>query len=265
MKNLAVVIVCGLLCTAMLQRLPTPPKTTVTVTDKDLFGIVRDGSAVELIAALLRGGDVNLSDDKGMSLLHHAAQLGRDDIVEVLKRHRADTNLINNAKHTALQLAQENQHTKVVELLQDDAKETAAPADGGGCDNAMHVAALAGNIGEVERLLAGGADVNARDGIGRTALHYAALKGNEDIVNLLRTNNAELGIQDNFGNTPAMAAQFAKQPRIVAVLEEWQASATAEQAEAQPEEKNDEERKALREAALAVRAQNKTCPQSWQS
>ena len=118
MKDLVVMIICGLLCTAMLQRMPTPPKTTVGVVDKDLFGIVRDGTAVELIAALLKGGDVNLTDDKGMSLLHHAAQLGRDEMVEVLTRHRADASLLDNAKNTALQLAQENKHTKVVELLQ---------------------------------------------------------------------------------------------------------------------------------------------------
>ncbi len=275
MKRLAVIIVCGFFCIAKtnLQRQAQRAKTSVKVGGEDLFGIVRDGSDVKLIAALLRGGDVNSTDGKGMSLLHHAAQLGRDDMVKVLHRHGAETNLLNNASHTALQLAQEGKHTKVIELLQDDVKETAVTSNDGGCDNALHVASLGGNIGEVERLLAGGADVNARDGVGRTALHYAALKGDAGVVNLLLANNAELGIQDNFGNTAATAAQFAKQPRIVEVLDEWQESVAKldsgkeleEQAAVQPEGQTDNEREELRKAALAVRAQNKTCMQSWQN
>ena len=268
MKKLVMMIACGLLCVAAtnLSRQAQRLKTSVKVGSEDLFDIVRGGSAVKLIAALLRGGDVNSTDGTGMSLLHHAAQLGRDDMVEVLRRHRADEGLLNNANRTALQLAQESKHTKVIELLQDDVKETAVTSNDGGCDNALHVASLAGNSGEVERLLAGGADVNARDGVGRTALHYAALKGDVGIVNLLLANHAELGIQDNFGNTPATAAQFAKQPRIVEVLEEWQESVAKleEQAVAQPEEQTGNEREELRKAALAVREQNKTCMQSWQ-
>ena len=269
MTRLAVMIVCGLLCSAKtnLSQQAQRLKTSVKVGDRDLFGIVRDGRAVELIAALLRGGDANSADGAGMSLLHHAAQLGRDDMVEVLRRHDAEASLLNNANRTALQLAQEGKHTKVIELLQDDVKETAAITEVGGCDNALHVAALAGDIAEVERLLAGGADVNARDTLGRTALHYAALQGGAGLVNLLLANHAELGLQDNFGNTPAMAAQFAQQPRIVAVLEEWQEAVAQSEAQAvaKPEEQTDKKRAELRQEALAVRDQNKTCSQPWRN
>ena len=261
MKNLTVMLVCSLLCIAMHQRLPTPPKTTTKVGDKDLFGIVKKGTANDLIAALLRGGDVNSVDDAGMSLLHHAAQLGKDDMVEVLTRHGVNTEMLNNANSTALQLAQEAQHTKVVELLQGSVKES---DDGGGCDNSLHLASLAGDIDEVRKLLAEGAAVNGLDDLGRTALHYAALKGNEELVNLLLENQADLNVQDNFGNTPATAAQFANQPRIVTVLEDWQKSAEQVAEQVEEKEKQDEKIKARREKALAVRAKNKTCPRQWQ-
>ena len=264
MKSLALLFACSLLCIAAtnMSRQAQRLNTAVKVGDTDLFNIVRDGSAAKLIAALLGGGDVNATDGAGMSLLHHAAQLGRDDMVAVLRRRGANEALLNNAKRTALQLAQEGKHTKVVELLHDDVKETEAIAKVDGCDNSLHVASLAGDMAEIERLLAGGADVNAIDSLGRTALHYAALKGNAELVNLLLANHAELGIEDNFGNTPATAAQFAQQPHIVSVLEEQQASVTelAEQVEEKQEEQTD--KKALRRAALAVREQNKTCTRS---
>ena len=272
MKNFATLLICGLLCMANLQRAPAPklPGTNVTVTDKDLFDIVKNGEVIDLIGALAGGEDVNLTDEQGMSLLHHAAEAGRDDMVAVLKRHEANTSMLDNANRTALQLAQEKQHTKVIDVLQDSEQTTQTPAEGDGCDNALHLAALAGDIDEVKRLLGDGADVNGIDKLGRSALHYAALKGNEALVNLLLENNANLSIQDNFGNTAATAAQFANQPKIVSVLTEWQEAADKlddqadEKAEEKPAEKADEKNKALRDKALQVRGANKTCPRQWQ-
>jgi ankyrin repeat protein/5-hydroxyisourate hydrolase-like protein (transthyretin family) len=55
-------------------------------------------------------------------------------------------------------------------------------------------------------LLAGKADVNGRDDVGRTALYWAAENGNKDIVALLLTNKADVSAKDNFGSTPLSRA-----------------------------------------------------------
>lgn len=250
MKRTLAVIICGAFCLAAANELARQGhRVTTSVRDSSLFDIVRDGGAVELIAALLGGGDVNSKDDAGMSLLHHAAQLGRDDMVEILRRHGADAGATDNNNSTALQLAQQGKHTKVIELLSADSTDTTV-GDDDGCDNALHLAAMAGDIAEVERLLAEGVDVNTMDNLGRTALHYAALRGDSSIVNLLIANNANLESEDNFGNTPLAAAQFAKQQQVVTVLEQQVEQQTAKSA-------------SLRKKALAVRAKNKTCPRRW--
>lgn len=245
MKRIVLLIVCGFFCVAMASKVArkvVSGRTSVEIRGNDLRDIVQRGTPDELISALSGGRDVNFKFDDGMTLIHLAALSGRDDMIEVLREQGADMNTTNNEDKTALQLAQENKHVRVTTLLQGEAE----PTDG--CDNRLHIAALAGDIAEVERLLAGGMDINTLDTLGRTALHYAALKGSMEIVNLLVAHNAALGVEDNFGNTARMAAQFAKHQSIVEVLEQ--------------QEQNDIA--ARRKKALEVRQSNKTCPRAWQ-
>jgi RNA polymerase sigma factor (sigma-70 family) len=72
----------------------------------------------------------------------------------------------------------------------------------------LHGAASAGNRAEVERLLAGGADVNARSPDGRTPLHYAAEQGSLEIVQLLLAKGADVNAEDARRRAPLhLAAQ----------------------------------------------------------
>jgi len=67
---------------------------------------------------------------------------------------------------------------------------------------ALHQAVAHGNIAEVKSLIAGGANVNARDATGKTALFH----GNTDIVQLLIAHGADMNVQDHWGFTPLHAA-----------------------------------------------------------
>jgi ankyrin repeat protein len=73
-------------------------------------------------------------------------------------------------------------------------------------------------VGEVESLIANGADVNARERYNRTALHFAALTGNLDVVELLIANGADILAKDVDNLTPLDNAISSKHDDVVAVL-----------------------------------------------
>jgi hypothetical protein len=60
----------------------------------------------------------------------------------------------------------------------------------------LHAAAAAGNVAEVERLLAAGADREARDGNGRTPLHVAVYRKQREAARLLLAKGANANAFD---------------------------------------------------------------------
>jgi ankyrin repeat protein len=56
-------------------------------------------------------------------------------------------------------------------------------------------------------LLSAGVDVNAVDGVGRTALHGAAMWGLDQVVKCLAERGAKLDVKDKRGFTPLDAAE----------------------------------------------------------
>ena len=67
-------------------------------------------------------------------------------------------------------------------------------------------AALDDNLPEMKRLIQAGADVNAKNDIGKAALHYACASNHLDIVKFLLNNGAEVDIRDQTGITPLISA-----------------------------------------------------------
>ena len=78
----------------------------------------------------------------------------------------------------------------------------------GGCgDGTLNTAAWNNNAAEAKRLIANGADVNAKNEDGWTPLHLAAIQNAAEVAKVLIANGAEVNANDNRGNTPLYWAE----------------------------------------------------------
>ena len=83
-----------------------------------------------------------------------------------------------------------------------------------------------------ELMLAGGADVQARDREGKTALHYAATSGNVEVLELLLSKGAEVDAKDTrYRRTPLHKAAYSADVKTVAALLNKGADISARDAE----------------------------------
>ena len=66
----------------------------------------------------------------------------------------------------------------------------------------LHSAARDGNLARIRALAEGGADLEAREHLGRTPLYIAAQWGRTDAVRLLIERGARVDARDRWGHTP---------------------------------------------------------------
>lgn len=81
-------------------------------------------------------------------------------------------------------------------------------------------AAKKGNTAKIEKLLARGADVNARNKSGWTALMHAAVNGHTAIIKALLAAGADVNAKNKNGGTALMQAARYGHPDIVKLLKE---------------------------------------------
>ena len=72
----------------------------------------------------------------------------------------------------------------------------------------LHITALCGHIGVVERLLENGALIDNIDDCNNTALHYAAVRGHTGVVELLLEEGAFIDAQNVGNDTPLQLAAW---------------------------------------------------------
>jgi len=133
-------------------------------------------------------------DEEQQTPLHLAAQEGSVETIEVLLAAGADVDAQTRGGETALHRALWESDSDVVEVL------LAAEPDLG-IRNAydrtplLRVARENGSAEIAARLLAAGADINARDRFGESSLELAAWRGFEPLVDLLLDQGAELPVK----------------------------------------------------------------------
>jgi ankyrin repeat protein len=79
-------------------------------------------------------------------------------------------------------------------------------------------AASQGDKAKIERLLKGGADVNAGQGDGATALHWAAYRGDAELTTLLLKAGAKPGVANHDGATPLWLAASRGDAAVIKAL-----------------------------------------------
>ena len=131
---------------------------------------------------LAQGADPDVKDSDGVALLHLAAQGGYSAIV---------ASLISRGAYVDCR----------------DIKFDATP---------LYMAAMNGHGETAEHLLNGGADADAKNGIGATPLHVAAHQGHADVIRILLKHGADPKIRSQSGKR---AVDFITKQEIIPLFE----------------------------------------------
>jgi cytohesin len=178
------------------------------INTKDDFGwtpvteAAREGhkGIVELLIS--HGAILNTMDKFGISAMHFAAARGHKEIVQLLISEGIDVNIKSDAStaldiaKTPLDLAVQHQREEIVDFLR---KHGAKTSEEFKAAESIHDASKYGNVEAVKKHLAGGVDVNAKDGNGWTPLIPAAANGRKEVVELLIASGADVNVKSAFG------------------------------------------------------------------
>jgi uncharacterized protein len=143
-------------------------------------------------------------DTAGRTALHHAAETGQLDNVQLLLQYGADVNTTDNRSVSPLVVASLQQHVSIAAcLLEAGADVNAAAVDG---NNVLIAAVESGSVALVQLLLDHGADISATNNKGQNALFRAARAGHVALLGYLVQRGLSVHSTDNVGHTLLMLA-----------------------------------------------------------
>ena len=218
----------GDLVALLLEKGADPKrKCTGDMATRPVEDAVRFGAAQAIEVLVRHGGYVMERNEEGWSLLHLAAEKGKDDVIKALLHAGADANVRTHNGSTPLLIAVARKQTAAALALLNDKAAVAginlAHTDGDARKrNAFHVAVERGDVEVVSRMADLGAFVNAADASGMTALMIAAENTDKEMMSLLLQKGADPRLCDLHGRTALhiLAAQRMAGGRIKGELAE---------------------------------------------
>ncbi|KAJ8547474.1 hypothetical protein K7X08_011060 [Anisodus acutangulus] len=170
------------------------------------FHIAAIHGRVEVIQFLVSvGSDPDMKDSQGWTPLHFAAHQGHVEAVVFLENHSNFAKYaLTKQGNTACELATDKGHYRLYDLLQ--------------LGDTLHRAARKGDVADIKKCIAEGANVNGRDQNGWTPFHRAAFKGKIEGVKVLVKHGVKLDLVDDCRHTPLYLAIEAGQKEVAMYL-----------------------------------------------
>ncbi|XP_016092152.1 ankyrin repeat and SAM domain-containing protein 1A isoform X3 [Sinocyclocheilus grahami] len=171
------------------------------------------------LLSIWRGPNVNCVDSTGYTPLHHAALNGHSEVVEVLLRNEALTNIADNKGCYPLHLAAWKGDQRIVKLLiRQGPSHPKLNEQNNDNETPLHCAAQYGHTQVVQLLLEELTDPTMRNNKFETPLDLAALYGRLEVVKLLLSAHPNLLSSNTKKHTPLHLASRNGHLAVVEVL-----------------------------------------------
>ena len=146
---------------------------------------------------LENGGDINVADNEGNTLLMKSVYLGYYDLADYILLNNADISLTNNNGKNALILSAD--YPYIINLILNNNIDNLDSADNKGKTALFHACEF-GNLNSVKLLIKSGSDINKRDIFGKTILMYAVESENLELIKyLIEDIEVDINEKDDWG------------------------------------------------------------------
>ena len=146
---------------------------------------------------LENGGDINVADNEGNTLLMKSVYLGYYDLADYILLNNADISLTNNNGENALILSAD--YPYIINLILNNNIDNLDSADNKGKTALFHACEF-GNLNSVRILIKSGSDINKRDIFGKTILMYAVESENLELIKyLIEDIEVNINEKDDWG------------------------------------------------------------------
>ncbi|XP_048054613.1 protein phosphatase 1 regulatory inhibitor subunit 16B [Megalobrama amblycephala] len=161
---------------------------------------------------LAHGATVNAQDNELWTPLHAAATCGHTGLVKILIQHGADLLAVNSDGNMPYDLCEDDPTLDIIETAMANRGITQEMI------NETRAAVERRMLGDIQKLLQDGADVNHHDSQGATLLHVAAANGYAQAAEMLLEGGARTDMRDSDGWTPLHAAACWGQVHVAELL-----------------------------------------------